>query len=86
MAASGKGEKDVYKRQVKSIGTITTSNPCSEYVFLNNTSCNLSSFNAYRFLIKGEDGKPVFDADALTQDVYKRQATRGGASTTLTQR
>ena len=31
---------------VKSIGTITTSNPCSEYVFLNNTSCNLSSFNA----------------------------------------
>lgn len=51
---------------VKSIGTITTSNPCSEYVFLNNTSCNLSSFNAYRFLIKGEDGKPVFDADALT--------------------
>lgn len=51
---------------VKSIGTITTSNPCSEYVFLNNTSCNLSSFNAYRFLTRGEDGKPVFDADALT--------------------
>lgn len=50
---------------VKSIGTITTSNPCSEYVFLNNTSCNLSSFNAYRFLTKGDDGKPVFDADAL---------------------
>lgn len=51
---------------VKSIGSITTSNPCSEYVFLNNTSCNLSSFNAYRFLTKDEDGKPVFDADALT--------------------
>lgn len=49
---------------VKSLGDITTSNPCSEYVFLNNTSCNLSSFNAYRFLTKTEDG-PHFDADAL---------------------
>ncbi len=50
---------------VKSLGSITTSNPCSEYVFLNNTSCNLSSFNAYRFLKKDEDGKATFDADAL---------------------
>lgn len=49
---------------VKSLGDITTSNPCSEYVFLNNTSCNLSSFNAYRFL-QNIDGAPVFDADAL---------------------
>jgi ribonucleoside-diphosphate reductase alpha chain len=49
---------------VKSLGDITTSNPCSEYVFLNNTSCNLASFNAYRFLHK--DGSHVaFDADAL---------------------
>ena len=49
---------------VKSIGDITTSNPCSEYVFLNNTSCNLSSFNAYRFLRK-EHGSVSFDADSL---------------------
>lgn len=41
---------------VKSLGNITTSNPCSEYVFLNNTSCNLSSFNAYRFLKKTAHG------------------------------
>ena len=34
---------------VKSDGDITTSNPCSEYLHLNNTSCNLSSFNLYRF-------------------------------------
>ncbi len=50
---------------VKSLGSITTSNPCSEYVFLNNTSCNLSSFNAYRFLTETKNGME-FDADALT--------------------
>ncbi|MCC8020973.1 MAG: adenosylcobalamin-dependent ribonucleoside-diphosphate reductase [Akkermansia sp.] len=50
---------------VKSLGTITTSNPCSEYVFLNNTSCNLSSFNAYRFLKKQGEAPAEFDADAL---------------------
>lgn len=50
---------------VKSHGDISTSNPCSEYLFLNNTSCNLSSFNAYRFLKRAEDGTPSFDADAL---------------------
>lgn len=54
---------------VKSLGSITTSNPCSEYVFLNNTSCNLSSFNAYRFLGKDENGRVSFDADALQDAV-----------------
>ena len=49
---------------VKSLGDITTSNPCSEYVFLNNTSCNLSSFNAYRFL-KTTDKGIEFDASEL---------------------
>ena len=34
---------------VKEDGDITTSNPCSEYLHLNNTSCNLSSFNLFRF-------------------------------------
>ena len=34
---------------VKSDGDILTSNPCSEYLHLSFTSCNLSSFNAYRF-------------------------------------
>jgi ribonucleoside-diphosphate reductase alpha chain len=48
---------------VKTDGQITTSNPCSEYLHLNSTACNLSSFNAYRFL------KPdrTFDAAALEQ-------------------
>ena len=35
---------------VKTDGEITTSNPCSEYLHLNDTSCNLSSLNLYRFL------------------------------------
>lgn len=38
---------------IKSKGRINTSNPCSEYLFANNTSCNLASFNAYRFLKDG---------------------------------
>ena len=48
---------------VKTDGEITTSNPCSEYLHLDNTSCNLSSVNAYRFL--KEDG--TFNAQALEQ-------------------
>ena len=48
---------------VASIGKITTSNPCSEYLHLNNTSCNLSSFNIYRFWNKNENNNAIqFDA------------------------
>ncbi|MHB1306415.1 MAG: vitamin B12-dependent ribonucleotide reductase [Limisphaerales bacterium] len=38
---------------------IHSTNPCSEYVFLNNTACNLASLNLVKF--KREDG--VFDVD-----------------------
>ncbi len=38
---------------------IHSTNPCSEYVFLNNTACNLASLNLMRF--KLEDG--VFEID-----------------------
>ncbi len=38
---------------------IHSTNPCSEYVFLNNTACNLASLNLMRF--KREDG--VFDVE-----------------------
>ena len=38
---------------------IHSTNPCSEYVFLNNTACNLASLNLMRF--KRDDG--VFDID-----------------------
>ena len=39
-------------------GRISASNPCSEYMHLDNSSCNLASLNLLKFL--GEDG--VFDA------------------------
>jgi ribonucleoside-diphosphate reductase alpha chain len=38
---------------------IHSTNPCSEYVFLNNTACNLASLNLMKF--KNEDG--VFDVE-----------------------
>jgi ribonucleoside-diphosphate reductase alpha chain len=38
---------------------IHSTNPCSEYVFINNTACNLASLNLMKF--KREDGK--FDAE-----------------------
>ncbi|MEM9586995.1 MAG: vitamin B12-dependent ribonucleotide reductase, partial [Planctomycetota bacterium] len=38
-------------------GPINASNPCSEYMFLDDTACNLSSINLMKFL--GDDG--VFD-------------------------
>ena len=38
---------------------IHSTNPCSEYVFLNNTACNLASLNLMKF--KREDG--MFDVD-----------------------
>ena len=31
-------------------GRITASNPCSEYVHLDNSSCNLASINLMKFL------------------------------------
>ena len=40
---------------------INASNPCSEYMFLDDTACNLASLNLMRFL--AEDGE--FDAEAF---------------------
>jgi ribonucleoside-diphosphate reductase alpha chain len=40
-------------------GRINASNPCSEYMFLDDTACNLASLNLTKFL--GEDG--VFDVE-----------------------
>ncbi|MDR0416585.1 MAG: vitamin B12-dependent ribonucleotide reductase, partial [Propionibacteriaceae bacterium] len=42
-------------------GRITASNPCSEYMHLDNSSCNLASLNLMRFLTA--DG--AFDVDAF---------------------
>ncbi|HEX5408101.1 MAG TPA: vitamin B12-dependent ribonucleotide reductase [Pseudonocardiaceae bacterium] len=46
-------------------GRITASNPCSEYLHLDNSSCNLASLNLMKFL--GDDG--MFDARTFVKAV-----------------
>ena len=46
-------------------GPITASNPCSEYMSLDNSSCNLASLNLMKFL--SDDG--TFDHDLFTKAV-----------------
>jgi ribonucleoside-diphosphate reductase alpha chain len=46
-------------------GRITASNPCSEYMHLDNSSCNLASLNLLKFLTP--DG--TFDAEAFAKAV-----------------
>jgi ribonucleoside-diphosphate reductase alpha chain len=43
-------------------GRITTSNPCAEYVHLDNSSCNLASLNLMKFLRESQEGTQSFDA------------------------
>src|ERR1700680_458122 len=45
-------------------GRITTSNPCAEYLHLDNSSCNLASINLLKFL--GEDSK-TFDVQKFAK-------------------
>jgi ribonucleoside-diphosphate reductase alpha chain len=49
----------------KSTDRIYASNPCSEYMFLDDTACNLASFNLLKFL--GANGQ--FDTEAFTHAV-----------------
>ena len=46
-------------------GRINASNPCSEYMHLDNSACNLASLNLLKFL--GEDG--MFDTEAFRHAV-----------------
>jgi ribonucleoside-diphosphate reductase alpha chain len=46
-------------------GRITASNPCSEYMHLDNSSCNLASLNLMKFLT--DEG--AFDVDAFVKTV-----------------
>ena len=50
---------------VKASGRIHSSNPCSEYMFLDDTACNLASLNLMRFL--GADGR--FEVEAFRRAV-----------------
>ncbi len=43
-------------------GRITASNPCSEYMHLDNSSCNLASLNLLKFLRHDDEGNQSFDA------------------------
>ncbi|MFE3652596.1 vitamin B12-dependent ribonucleotide reductase [Streptomyces sp. NPDC059152] len=43
-------------------GRITASNPCSEYMHLDNSSCNLASLNLLKFLRDDDKGNQSFDA------------------------
>ena len=49
----------------KNSGEIWASNPCSEYMFLNDSACNLASLNLIRF--RGVDGE--FDTDSFCKAV-----------------
>ena len=45
-------------------GKINASNPCSEYMFLDDTACNLSSVNLIKFLREDADGRQSFDVES----------------------
>src|SRR5271157_654241 len=49
----------------KATGRINASNPCSEYMFLDDSACNLASLTLMKFLLS--DGR--FDTDAFCQAV-----------------
>ena len=44
---------------------INASNPCSEYMFLDDSACNLSSLNLMQFLTEEEDGECDLDVESL---------------------
>ncbi|MDA0675235.1 MAG: vitamin B12-dependent ribonucleotide reductase, partial [Proteobacteria bacterium] len=46
-------------------GRINASNPCSEYMFLDDTACNLASFNLFTF----QNGDGTFDVPAFAHAV-----------------
>jgi ribonucleoside-diphosphate reductase alpha chain len=50
-------------------GPIRASNPCSEYMFLDDTACNLASLNLLAFRKDGPDGSKVFDVAAYEHAV-----------------
>ena len=48
-------------------GKIRGSNPCSEYMFLDDTACNLASINLTKFLRDEPDGSQWFDVEGFRQ-------------------
>ncbi|MFR9673391.1 vitamin B12-dependent ribonucleotide reductase [Streptomyces sp. TR06-5] len=50
-------------------GRITASNPCSEYMHLDNSSCNLASLNLMKFLKDDDAGNQSFEAERFAKVV-----------------
>jgi ribonucleoside-diphosphate reductase alpha chain len=50
-------------------GPIRASNPCSEYMFLDDTACNLASLNLLAFRKDTADGRKIFDVAAYEHAV-----------------
>ncbi|MFE9687255.1 vitamin B12-dependent ribonucleotide reductase [Streptomyces sp. NPDC002701] len=50
-------------------GRINGSNPCSEYMHLDNTSCNLASLNLMKFLKDDNKGHQSFDVERFSKVV-----------------
>ncbi|MYS21680.1 ribonucleoside-diphosphate reductase class II [Streptomyces sp. DvalAA-14] len=50
-------------------GRITASNPCSEYMHLDNSSCNLASLNLMKFLRQDDSGHQTFEAERFAKVV-----------------
>jgi ribonucleoside-diphosphate reductase alpha chain len=51
-------------------GRINGSNPCSEYMHLDNSACNLASINLLRYLdLNADNGADTFDVDAYTHTI-----------------
>ncbi|MGW5352677.1 vitamin B12-dependent ribonucleotide reductase [Streptomyces sp. NPDC004031] len=50
-------------------GRITASNPCSEYMHLDNSSCNLASLNLLKFLRDDGRGSQSFDVERFAKVV-----------------
>ncbi|MFI8306478.1 vitamin B12-dependent ribonucleotide reductase [Streptomyces sp. NPDC085927] len=50
-------------------GRINGSNPCSEYMHLDNTSCNLASLNLMKFLEDDSKGHQSFDVERFSKVV-----------------
>ncbi|HEY4265928.1 MAG TPA: hypothetical protein VGM72_11470, partial [Micropepsaceae bacterium] len=50
-------------------GPIRASNPCSEYMFLDDTACNLASLNLMAFRKEGMNGAKAFDVPAFEHAV-----------------
>ncbi|NJQ13425.1 vitamin B12-dependent ribonucleotide reductase [Streptomyces bohaiensis] len=48
-------------------GRISASNPCSEYMHLDDTSCNLASINLLKFLRDDDEGNQSFDAERFAR-------------------